>query len=267
MVLGGVAGGVIALIGVFLVRRQPEDMGLLPDDDPPEEAAAGGAAERSLDATPPPRRRDEYPWTRSEAVRTGVFWRLSLVFGLQMFAASTGVFRVPYFVDRGIDAQMVAFSLSLNAAAGACMAIPLGFLMDRVQLRYPAMVGLLFTAGAFLVAMATTSPWQMFVSSALFGAGAGTMMITQITMWPVYFGRANVGSIRGLAFPMILAFSAVGAPLTGMVRDSSGSYFLAWWIAVAGLFLAAVIMLFTPRPRPRAVAAAPLLGPRAAPSP
>ncbi len=60
--------------------------------------------------------------------------------------------------------------------------------MDRVQLRYPAVLGLLFTAGAFLVAMATTSAWQMFVGSVLFGAGAGTMMITQSTMWPVYFG-------------------------------------------------------------------------------
>ncbi len=120
MVMGGVTGVVIVLIAVLLVRRQPEDMGLLPDNDPPESAT------RPLHAAPPPRIRAEYPWTRSEAVRTGVFWRLSIVFGLQMFAASTGVFRIPYFVDRGIDAQLVAFSLSLNAVAGAGMAFPWG---------------------------------------------------------------------------------------------------------------------------------------------
>ena len=89
------------------MRRQPEDMGLLADgaSEPTEsESRSGGGPVKNV---------AEVSWTREEAMRSSAFWRLALVDALRMGAMGTiGTFRVPYFIDQGIDAQLVAFALS-----------------------------------------------------------------------------------------------------------------------------------------------------------
>ena len=47
---------------------------------------------------------------------------------------------------------------------------------------------------AFLLMMATSSAWQMFLSSFLTGLGVGALLLMQSLMWPLYFGRENIGA-------------------------------------------------------------------------
>jgi hypothetical protein len=49
----------------------------------------------------------------------------------------------------------------------------------------------------------------------------------------------------------MLAFSAVGAPLTGMSRDWTGSFVYAWIAGTALLVAAFFLLLTTPRPQRR----------------
>jgi hypothetical protein len=69
-------------------------------------------------------------------------------------------------------------------------------------------------------------------------------------MWPGYFGRRHIGAIRGAAFPLMLTFSGTGSAATGMIFDATGSYFIAWSIAIGLLAAGAVLMAFTPKPHP-----------------
>ena len=98
---------------------------------------------------------------------------------------------------------------------------------------------------ALILAIFTTETWQMFIANIMAGLGVGTLMLLQTVIWPTYFGRANIGAIRGLATPISLVFSAAGATVTGLVFDASGSYFIAWWIATAGLVIGSVMLGLT----------------------
>jgi len=73
----------------------------------------------------------------------------------------------------------------------------------------------------------------------------------QTVIWPTYFGRANIGAIRGLATPVSLVFSAAGATMTGFVFDATGSYNIAWSVAAAGLVIGAIVLGLTPKPLPK----------------
>ena len=249
LVLGLIGGALIMGIALAAVRRKPEDIGQLPD----------GARQLRADADGPRRtaRREqlvEHSWTRPEALRSWTFWRLAVVFGAMMFSiGSVGMFRVPHFVERGIDAQLIAFAISAEAVSSAMVAFPVGMALDRFEPRHIAAVALTLLGSALLATMLATTTWQMFLAMILFGFGVASIVIVQNSIWPIYFGAAHIGSIRGAALPITLIFGMAGAPLAGAVKDATGSYLPIWWVALAGLVFAAALMYSTRRPdaRPR----------------
>ncbi len=259
LIFGGFGGIVIIAIALVVVRRQPEDMGLLPDGAAPPSDAGQAVAGGPEGSKPPPRSQpDEYQWTRAEAMRTGAFWRLAVVFGLVMFGQATMViFRYPYFVERGISKQLSAYSLSVEALVGISVILLLGLVLDRVKPHYVGVLGFFFLIVCYLLTMTITTPWQMFLASVFLGMGIPIQVTLQNSIWPTYFGRAHVGSIRGASFPITIFFSALGAPLAGILKDVTGEYFVAWWAAIGAFLIGALLFAFTPRPKPkRAVATA-----------
>jgi MFS family permease len=245
----GLAGGIFTvLIAITLMRRKPEDMGLRPDGV----ASSGMVEALSSNLNDSWFADDEYSWQRSDAIRSAAFWRLSVAFGLAMLGAtSLQVYRFPHFVEQGISPQIAAFGYSVDAGMSVITAVVLGFMLDKVPTRVVGAIGFLLMAGAILLTMATTDAYQMFMAAILYGTGISGIMVLQNTMWPAYFGRNHIGSIRGLAFPISLSFGAVGAPMTGLVRDATGSYFPAWWVAFAAMLLAAALLVTTRRPAMR----------------
>ena len=249
MVLGGVSAAALVFVPLVIVRNQPSDMGLEPDGDIPEGPAVNGAQAGSPAV---PRAATEHPWTRAEAVRTGAFWRIALSYGLIMFTMSSfSIFRAPYFLSKGISGNSIAYGLATDAMSQLAVTFVLASLMVRFQPWFLGAFAFAIEAVGLVVAMVTTETWHMYLANILAGVGVGTLMLMQTVIWPTYFGRANIGAIRGLASPISLVFSAAGATLTGFVFDVAGSYFIAWWIATGGLVVGAVMLGLTPKPRPK----------------
>ena len=245
-IFGSVGATAVVLIALLVLRRRPEDMGLLPDGVSPDEAAreAAQAQARGAPST------SEHAWTRREAVRTVAFWQLSVVFGLMMFGQSTmTLFRFPHFTERGIDEQLVAFTLTAEALTGVVVLFVWGMVMDRFRPHHVGVLGFVALTSAVLLIMSTRAPLHMFVATTVYGIGIPTILNLQNVIWPAYFGRANLGSIRGLALPITLGLGALGAPMTGWFNDATGSYFPAWWGAVGVLVAAAVLVALTTPPR------------------
>jgi predicted MFS family arabinose efflux permease len=240
-----IGAGLIVPLALLFVRRQPEDMGLLPDG-----AAQLAAASTSQLATAPPP--DERSWTRGEALRSATFWRLVVVFSLVMLAiGSVGVHRIPNFMDKGLDARLIAYATALDAAAAGLSTFATGLLTRRFPARFIGAGGFLLLMLASVLTILADDHLVMFVSMIIFGVGIGVMMLMQSFLWADYFGRRHQGSIRGAVMPITLVFSAAGAPIAGYVRDFTGSYVVIWLVAAGLMALGAVVLALTPSPQPR----------------
>ena len=237
--LAGV-GAAVVLPLAMLVRRQPEDLGLLPD----------GIQQGSALTTNKVTRVDEETWTVKEAVRTTTFWQLVLVFLLVMLAiGSVGLHRIPHFSDQGISAQLVSIATGIDDAAATVGTLVAGALMQRFAVRYVGAVGLACLGGALLLTIFSRNAPMMFVSMSVWGFFAGAMLLLQNFVWADYFGRAQAGAVRGYSMPITLIFSSAGPPAAGYVNDISGSYNPIWWLGIFLLLCGSLVLLFTNPPR------------------
>ncbi|MCH2674693.1 MAG: hypothetical protein MK099_03060, partial [Dehalococcoidia bacterium] len=91
----------VPLSAIFL-RRQPEDMGLTVDGVqplPPNSNRSPGGDQLG----------EEAAWTVKQAFRTATMCKL-LAFALAGVAQGASVHRIPYWIEKGFDAQTVSFS-------------------------------------------------------------------------------------------------------------------------------------------------------------
>ena len=232
--LGIVSMVLIIPMSLLFLRRQPEDMGLRPDGDPVviEQQSPG---EQNAE--------EEAVWTIGEALRTRAFWMLVMAMMLGGFGMGASVHRIPYSVEKGFDADLVAVAISADAGGAAAMLLLVGFLLDRFPARFVAAgayLGFTMAVGLMLVASSAT---EMFTSTILWGLSVGINIVSQTYMWANYFGRAFLGTIRGLTMPTIMLASAFGAPVVGYIYDNSDGYELAWQSLMAIYLLALVVML------------------------
>jgi MFS family permease len=242
--------GLIVPLALIFVRRQPEDLGLLPDGAAPGAPTSPGRRPRSAPVT----RVDERSWTRGEAVRSGAFWRLVFVFSMVMLATnSVGVHRIPDFMDRGLDPRAISYATALDAAAAGLSTFASGLLTSRFAPRFIGASGFLLLALASALTIVADSHPLMFLAMMTFGLGIGVGLLMQSYLWAEYFGRQHLGSIRGAAMPIMLVCGGIGAPLAGYVRDLTGSYRGVWLTAILLMLLGALVLGTTRPPKMRAI--------------
>jgi MFS family permease len=181
------------------------------------------------DADLPPGGTREPRFSRSEALRTPAFWLL-MVYTVLVYPVQAGVslHQAPHLVERGLDSTTAAlivsgFSLMSGAGTFACAFLP-RWLPIRFLL---AAVGLLLALGTLLL-IHVASAAQGTLAASLFG------MLTLLPLaWADYFGRANYGAIRGLALSAQVLAQAAGPLISGILRDVTGDYRLAFGCFVA----------------------------------
>ena len=233
-------------LAIVFVRREPEDMGLLPDGAAPRTPARQPAAGPRAAAVA---RREEPAWTRAQALRSPAFWRLVAVFSVvQMATNSVGVHRIPSFMDRGFDPILISYATALDAAAVGVTTIGLGLLTSRVASRYLGASGFVMLAISSALTIVAADHVVMFISMIVFGLGIGGTMLMQNYLWAEYFGRRHLGSIRGAVMPIMLLLGGAGPPLAGYVLDATGSYTPAWATSTVLMAIGAVVLARTPPP-------------------
>ncbi|HIF44852.1 MAG TPA: MFS transporter [Dehalococcoidia bacterium] len=243
----------IPLSAIFL-RRQPEDMGLEVDGRPTNQFPSGQAAT----AVPPAP--EERSWTVREAFRTSTMWKLLLAFALAGVAqGGTSVHRIPYWIESGFDAQLVSFSFAGDAGGAATMALFAGWMADRVPIRIIAVGSFSGLALAMGFALIGRNEFFLFASGIIFGLSVGAGMIVHSYIFAAYFGRAFLGSIRGIVLPVMLISAGLGAPLVGYIYDSTGNYVSSWWMILTLNLIAALIISTATRPAPPMALAEPVV--------
>jgi len=230
---------IIPLASVVL-RRQPEDMGLLPDGTSKTDEVAH--AQSNV--------KDEAIWTVSDAIHTRAFWLLNAAWMLWGLPTGGAIHRMAYWIEMGFDAQLVSFVFTIDAVGFTIMILAAGILLDRFPPRFVqagAFAGVILSLMLMLVASHT---YHMLFSVILFGLSAGTNIVSQTYLWANYYGRTFLGAIRGVTLPVYLAAMAIGAPLTGYIYDYTGGYQLAWRLFI-GVYFAGLLCMLAAKPPPK----------------
>ena len=247
IILAIIGVSVIAPLAAIFVRRQPEDMGLLPDGDSMHASESGEEGEAR-----PAEFVDEVSWTVREATRSPIFWSLVAMFSMVSLATSTvALHRIPDFADRGFDTTLIAYATAFDAVCAGAASFSFGILVSRVPGRLLGALGFSFLAIASVMTIYAADDVTMFSSMAIFGLGIGGMMFLQNFIWADYFGREHVGAIRGFSMPINLILGAAGAPIAGYVYDETGTYDVVWWVGVGLMVCSALLALVTPPPKRR----------------
>ena len=241
-VIFGIAVGGLVLPALLVLRRRPEDMGLLPDGDAPADAEGVHSTDARSRAAP-----TEHSWTLSEARRTSAMWLI--IFSMTVAALSTGGLSfnmVVYFTDKGVSDGVAGVALSSFALSGAIAATVWGFLTERFSERWLA-IGALAIAGCVSLAFIGVSvAAAAVVIAALYGfaaRGEGALINMIIA---AYYGRDSYGRISGFVTPFQFTGLALGPAVAAFVVAATGS-FTPYFVMTSALLFAAAVGLFLAR--------------------
>jgi MFS family permease len=229
-ILAGASSLLIVLpVVLFVLKRRPQDMGLLPDG---EEPLTGGAP------------KVEAFWSRKGAMATRQFYSQLIAFALGLmvqigFLSHHVSMAAPTMGDHG--ASIAVSSAALAAFVGR---VALARFADRIDLRLTT-GGVLLVAAASLGAMsAMSSSTGLLLTSVCYGLTIGNLTTLSPIVARREFGAASFGAVYGVAASAIAFASAFGPGLFGILRDVFNSYGPALIIAALMNIIAAVVIVW-----------------------
>jgi len=237
----------LGLPAVQLIRRRPQDMGLLPDDrSADEEAAAAAAREDGAAGTP-----IAPAFTAKQALRTRAFWFISLAHTASVLVVS--VIQVHFVVyvtgDLGMSLSLAAWMLTLQTITNLISRPVGGWIADRWSTRWVTIIAMLMHAVALLMLAYFTSTPIIALTALLNGLAWGTRVPVIVAMRAEYFGSGSFGSIMGVS-SMVVTAGAILAPLgAAWAYDVLQSYTLSFTLLAVLAALGSLFLLFLPPPR------------------
>ena len=237
MMLGIALWLFVVLPGLFFLRRQPEDMGVLPDGALPavKSAQAGPQSE-------PPTAATEQSWTLKDAMRTRTLWLL--VAAASFYSLSTGgiaFHMVAYFTDMTIQPALAAGALSVMALTGAFGSGLWGALAEKFHPRTLGVATMLLAAAAVVLLTQVRGARAAFFFSIIFGLSARGGFVLMHVLLARYFGRRSFGAITSVLEPFHKGGLGVGALMAGFAFDMSGSYQIVFLLFIANYLIAAIL--------------------------
>lgn len=228
--------GIIVLVGIILLglllRRDPRDMGLLPD----------GTTEVA-----PTRPSHVVGLSLWQAMPTSQFWILAGLFFVYGFCRTTFITHiVPHVQDLGFslaDAANVVAIINVSSIFGR---IGMGRAADMMGIKPALMISYAMTTVDMIWGLTTTSLWGLYLYAFIFGLSWGAQAVLRYPAAASLFGLRAAGLLMGVMYIFEnLLGGASGVYLGGYAFDVFGSYKLVYWIGIGisftGVMLAGMI--------------------------
>ncbi len=215
----------------LLLRRRPEDLGLLPDGVAPsdgEEMVAIPAIEGA---------------TLRQALRERAFWWLTLAFFCgTLSSVAVGVHLIPFLIENGyspgfaaiatgaIGAMQVASRVVVTAAGSRWPHVPLTAAVFALQ------------AAALLVLLVWRQPAGVIAAVIMLGAGRGAVTLMRASLVAERYGRAHYGAIGG-ALALFVSGAAALAPVGAGVAVGVAGGYTPVFLGLAGASLFAALAM------------------------
>ena len=243
VVFGSAVIVVVIPVSALFMRRFPEDLGLLPDGATEGPESMENSAAASDVAT-------EVDWTVGEALRTPTLWLILGALALGGFALTgTLIHRVGYWEEVGMTPALVAIGTAADPFTVIFSVLVFGIIGERVRVRYLGMLA----GGGFALSMlpmifTTGQTYTIFMHNIIWGGLGGGVFITfNNLIWPSYFGRKFLGTIRGITIPITIGATAFSAPIYGYLLDAGVAATTLWTVSL-GVFATFGGLLLLARP-------------------
>lgn len=237
-----------AVIPIFMLffKNSPEESGVEPYGGPQPLNVSGGAA---------PKNARETLIVLFKAAGKPAFWILAGTFFVCGWTTNglIGAHFIPAAHDHGMPVGTAAGLLAVVGIFDFVGTILSGWLTDRVNpvlllVFYYGLRGLALFTVPFVLGPSVEPPLFFFI--VFYGLDWIATVPPTIELCRRYFGLAQSPSIYGWVFAAHMVGAAIAAAFAGAIRDSQGSYFIAWITAAILCLIAAGSVLFLRRMQP-----------------
>ena len=227
--LGVLSGGLIVVTALFLAR-DPSERGLTPF------GAAAGSIPLPKEASPQARVLD--------FVRTWLFWRMSLTFGLWWFAGAIVYVQIaPFLLEKGFDSTVTATFVAIFGASNCLGRVGFGSLSDRIGSVRTYQLALVSCAVASTGFGAAEAFYLVAIIAVLLGFGVGGVSAQLTSVSIDLFGTRAAGALMGTVLALMGILGAGGPLLSGTIYDAMQSYAPAFH-GGAAVFVLALLVSF-----------------------
>jgi MFS family permease len=228
----GIIGLVIIMSAAQFLRRDPGQMGQLPDgEDKPNIVSLNSS---------------DGGFSLREAIHLRQFWTMCVIYFLVVFCVHAVVVHIaPHAEDLGISVTNAASMISIIGGASIVGRLVMGSASDRIGSKASLIICLVILLAAFLWLQLAKELWMLYLFVAIYGIAHGGFLALASPVVAELFGTVSHGVILGIVLFSGAVGGAIGPILTGRVFDITGSYqpaFLACaTISVVGIILTSLM--------------------------
>ena len=231
MILGIILGATTIPLHALVLRRQPADLGLLPDGESQEMTAEG---ENSLELR--------------QVLRSRFFWILTFGFAFSSLSLYAIRFHIiPLLISVGIhpsSAALASGGIGVMQVLGRMFFAPIE---RRVSSKTMAIGVFVLATASLAILMLGTSPILILLFVALFGMAIGTHTLTRPLMVADSYDAAYFGRINSVMVIFVTVAITVAPFAAGVVYDLSGSYQPVLLMVTGFCALAVILISALPR--------------------
>ncbi|MCG8492480.1 MAG: MFS transporter [Sneathiellales bacterium] len=233
--MAGVLLVVVVPLNLVLQRKDPAELGLLPDGEEHQDDQNGGASAVASNIVDEDWVNTE--WSLKKAVKTASFWWLSLTCFTGLYAwYAVQVHQTKYLIEIGISPLEASFALGFVGFAGIVGQIYLGHLSDRIGREWIWTISSLGFAACYLLLLVleTINNPVILYGMVIVQGGLGYALAAVFGAMPAdLFQGKKYGEILGVMSLLALVGGGVGPWVTGYLYDLNGDYKMAFWLAFA----------------------------------
>ncbi|MBS4538995.1 MFS transporter [Clostridium sp. D2Q-11] len=231
---------IMAPMGYSLVRNRPEDLGLLPDNKDVNDSKNHDMDKEIL----------KNSWTAKEAMKTRAFWFMMFCMTIPSFINTAIVFHiVSIFKDQGFSSTFAASVLSIIALTQFPLTFVAGFVVDKIKVHYIKAINYLILFISMLFLYLGINQHMLIFYGVFNGLFIAFDSVSTNALWPNYFGRKHLGSIRSMSMTAMVIGSSAGPIIYGLGYDIFKGYGEIILITLIFPILGSIASFLSPAPK------------------
>lgn len=257
----GIVSLALSLPMFLIIRRQPEDLGMVPDGSSPllsstpnprliiRTGATPGSrpTQPGTSVEPDP----EPSWTARAALRTRAFWMVAFATFLAVTGSSAiGFSLVPYLhQEANVPIAQAVGVLSLSTFLALANLI-WGYLADKFTPRWCMVVAMACSTAVILYLVIVRTVLMAYAFGAVWGILSSSTEVLISMILAQYFGRRSYGAITGALRPFEAGGLGLGQALGPLIFQVTGNFY---WLMVTSVsaYAVATLLIFLAPPRAR----------------